>query len=392
MTMRSSIARSTAALLTVGLLAGCAAPEPAFEQEAGGVDLVPEASAEPFASAQTLEEILEVVRTLDVSDEELDALLLERALRERGPLVHYGGIEAAVLEAWSAGFATAYPGLNHTAVRLRSTELIERARLEREAGALQADLFDSTETGFLSLVESGLVEHGVDSLAPDGLPERYRSPSAGTFSIQPLVIVWNTDLVDAAAAPRAWDDFLLPAHRGCVIVDSPSLLVGLLHERGPEATERWIDEFLANGGRVVRGNTASVTAVASGEFPCAVAGTLSTVEELMAKGAPLEWHAPDPTPYLTYSIGIASGTARPYSAALFFRWALGPGGAASLVANDRLSTRPDSPVASARSRGFSEADSPLSARLLRSNPNLEVEYAQLALDLLDRKVLPAAGG
>jgi ABC-type Fe3+ transport system substrate-binding protein len=389
--MRRTKVTCTAVLAAALLLSSCSAQEPPVV-EPGGAAPDTEVVADPFASATTIAHVLDVVRTLEVSPDELDALLLERALRERGPLVHYGGIEAAVLEAWSAGFAAAYPGLGHTAIRLRSTELIERARVERDAGVLQVDLFDSTDTGLLALTDADLTALGVDVLAPEGLPERYRSPSAVTFSIQPLVIVWNTDLIDAAAAPQSWDDFLLPAHAGCVIVDSPSLLVGLLHQRGLEAAERWIDGFLANGGRVVRGNSAAVAAIASGEFPCAVAGTLSTVEELAAKGAPLEWHAPDPTPYLTYAIGIAAATPKPYTAALFFRWALGPQGAVALVANDRLSTRPDSPVASPRARSFTESDGSLSARLLRPDPARERENAQLALDLLDRKVLPASGG
>jgi ABC-type Fe3+ transport system substrate-binding protein len=376
--IRSTWMQAAAVVAVAAVLAACGG---------GAITLPPEVD-----ERSPLERALDAITEAGLEGPELDAYLLERALEEGGMVLHYGTMEAEVLDGWSAGFAARFSALEHGAVRLRSAEIAERVRLERGARADSVDVLDTTDAAFQRLVAEGFVAEHRGVLAVDGLPAVHVDAHSAVFSLQPLVITWNTRSMAGTTPPRTWDEVLLRESDGCVISDSPSLIVGLIGDRGIDAARQWLEAFLASGGRVVQGNTAAVAGLASGEYPCAAAGTLSSVEELAALGAPLDWHAPDPTPVLRYRLGIAADTKRPHAAMLFVRWALGPEGAAVVSDSARLSTRPDVVSGSERSRGFVTPGDPLAGRLQVIDGAREVEIANLALELLDELIVPAAGG
>ena len=99
---------------------------------------------------------------------------------------------------------------------------------------------------------------------------------------------YNTNLVKGADIPQTWDDLLLPKWKGKIITaSSPSVFAYIAVALGEQKTYDLMDK-LRNVQKIafLPSITAVPTAVASGEFPIGVSGSIG---ELKNKGAPIAY-------------------------------------------------------------------------------------------------------
>jgi iron(III) transport system substrate-binding protein len=126
-----------------------------------------------------------------------------------------------LLKDFIARYNQAHPEVTVQFLDMGSREILERVRHERNRP--QADLWwGAAHTTFQTAAEENL-------LAPyrptwsDKVPDTARDPQDrwyGTFET-PKVIVYNSDAVTAADAPRDWDDVLDPKWRDKVLIRNP---------------------------------------------------------------------------------------------------------------------------------------------------------------------------
>jgi iron(III) transport system substrate-binding protein len=139
----------------------------------------------------------------------------------RTPMVIYSPHGRELLTAFEQRFEQAHPNVDVQWLDLGSQAVLDRLRSERANP--QADIWWG---GPAPLFETG---------AQEGLLERYTPPWAtglapdaqddqqlwyGTY-LTPMVIAYNSQAVDAARAPRDWDDVLKPEWKDKVIIRDP---------------------------------------------------------------------------------------------------------------------------------------------------------------------------
>lgn len=327
--------------------------------------------------------MLAEIAQLALSDEELDALLYERALEEGG-LVHYGS-GSTLQEERTTAFEETYPGVVLRRVGGRASETAERVMAEHRAGRLQADVVHSAAVVMSSFDAEGVLAPHAGVVVPSGFPTERVADTQVTFRFGPYVILWNTDLMADADAPTSWDDFILPEHADCVLNDGINWFTTMISERGVEAMEQWTTRFLDNGGPLGSGVTATTAAVAAGEYPCMVATHVGRAEALIVDdGAPLAWHVPQPSPAHPFAIGVTAQASNPYAAALFVRWVLGPEGQAVVASEGDVPVRPGVTGPYERLAPFSDPTHPYSQRLVVPDPDRILELEQQANDLISQ--------
>ena len=355
------------------LIGGCAA------QEVAGDD-----ATSPETATEALAELVE-----RVPDREERMAELERLAAEDGEVLLYAVSNVDLLEDWVEGFESDYPDVDLEFVRLvPATDLQERVLLEADAEQHLVDVTFVTSFALHDLHEAQVLADHHEAAIPPGFPSRYLDASFGVVQLIPNVISWNREAVaDPDAVPRTWDDLLEPEHAGCAMHAEPhALLATLIETRGLDEAERWLEGFLDNDGVLVDQQQAASRSLASGEVPCAAYLFLHDVEPLIVDdGAPLEWHAPDPTPAHVNGVSIAEQAPNPYAAALLMHWMLDPdGGQATLGATGRLPAHPDVPVAYERLEPWGGPESDQSQRLRPVMPERAEQFDEDVWELIER--------
>lgn len=115
-----------------------------------------------------------------------------------------------------------YPEADVQFLDMGSREILERIRVERNRP--QADLWwGAAHTTFQTAADENLLAEFRPSWA-DKVPDSSRDPQGrwfGTYET-PQVIVYNSEAVAAADAPRDWDDVLDPKWRNKVLIRNPN--------------------------------------------------------------------------------------------------------------------------------------------------------------------------
>ena len=329
----------------------------------------------------SVDDLLAEVASRGLADDEIDALLYDRAVEE-GEVVHYG-TGSSLREEQSVAFTEAFPGIEVRYVGGRAGEMTERVLAEHRAQRLQADVIHTSDVTMVAFADDGILvdHHGV--IVPSDVPVDHVSATAANFRLGPYVTLWNSDLVTEDDAPRQWDDFLRPEHHGCVLTDGANWFSTLIGHRGAEEMEAWMQDFLANGGELRTGLVATTAAVASGEFRCMVGANVSRAEAMIVDdGAPLAWSVPDRTPGSPMAIGVTATASNPYAAALFVRWVLGPDGQRVLAEDGDVPVLPGVTGPYERLAAFSDPDHAYYSRISFPERDRIVELESQASDLI----------
>ncbi|MEH6821002.1 iron ABC transporter substrate-binding protein [Dietzia psychralcaliphila] len=146
------------------------------------------------------------------------------------------------------------------------------AQIAEEGEASPADLFFSQDAGALgALSKEGLLTE-LDDATIDVVPAEYRATD-GTWvatSLRARVLVYDSEVLEEADVPDTIDALTAPEWRGKVgyaptNASFQSFVTGLRVDRGDEAAEQWLRDFLANEPKTYDNNVALLEAADTGD-------------------------------------------------------------------------------------------------------------------------------
>jgi len=169
-----------------------------------------------------------------------DAQLIEAAKREGEVTWYTGLIVTQVVLPLQAGFQKKY-GIKVNFVSAGSQETATRILTEGRVGTVKADLFDGSAP-FEPVNAAGLIQPYKPQEAA-GYPDDFKDPS-GLWTAQMVQITGpaiNTTMVNAADAPKRFEDLLNPKWKGVMawsnfeeIAGPPGFIGNVLMTMGPD--------------------------------------------------------------------------------------------------------------------------------------------------------------
>jgi iron(III) transport system substrate-binding protein len=262
---------------------------------------------------------------------------LHDAARREGELVLYTGTLVEVIEDLTRAFEQRYPGIRTQYWRGDTSQVTQRFETEHAAGRHTADILLLTDRQSKILHARGMTQPYRSTHLDRYQPELHaRQDAYANYALTLASFAWNTRLVEAAQAPRSWDDLLDARWQGRMAIQDPLQGGGAgiwfitLYEVMGE--QRWTEYFTRLGRQRLRyGRYLQVQEMlASGEVAIQVAAYPNYIEPLKARGGPAEWGVPDPVIWTGLSASIARNAPHGAAAKLWVDFMLSPAGQARM--------------------------------------------------------------
>lgn len=145
------------------------------------------------------------------------------------------------------------------------------AQIAEEGEASPADVFFSQDAGALGALDNAGLLQQLDESVTEAVPAEYRAAD-GTWvatSLRARVLIYDSRTLDEAEVPDTIDAVLAPEWKGRVgyaptNASFQSFVTALRVDRGDEAAEQWLRDFLANDPQTFENNNALLQAVDAG--------------------------------------------------------------------------------------------------------------------------------
>lgn len=301
----------------------------------------------PFGAAAvllTFAAALLAATTAAARDTELPQSVIDAAQKEGTVTVYTGSRD---FTATVAAFSKKY-GIKNVVVALGGTANQQRFQAEADSKRVQADLFTTTDVDFL--IENPKYFRPIaNDTVPNaaGFAAPWRIANGITWDALPLGIMYNTKMIPTGTEPKTYTDLLKPEYKGKICVNDPR---GSNGARGFTKTIvkahgiAYLEKLAAQNVRIIPGNTSpGAQAVAAGDCGIGVPQfSGSTLKNLQAKGAPIEWK-PVLGPLIQNNemIALVEGSPHPNAARLLANFAISEegtklrcGGASVAMASD----------------------------------------------------------
>lgn len=325
------------------------------------------------------------VKLQQLSAAEREKVLVEGA-RKEGRVVWYTTDSPRQTQILFRAFKAKYPFIDAQLIRGKSRAILDRIITEYRAGRHLFDIAKtSTETFNLYPPE---VFASYRSPAKDGIPDDMKGEKWGSLFTFVRAVGWNTTMLKPEEVPKTWDDLLDPRWKGKILFDTSSLpeVTVLYGKWGKDRATEYIDKLGASGNLILRpGRTVMSQLLGAGEAPLAVTVYPYDVEQLKAKGSPIDWGLIDLTPGLLQPNSISANAPNPHSAALLYDWLFSEG----QEVYAKMGRVPASPRLESRGKDFNATKDP---RLVLMSVNSNTEHAKEALKLLDEKIIKRVFG
>ena len=278
--------------------------------------------------------------------------ILERAQKE-GKVMVYGATEESIVKGIIAGFNKKHPNIKVEYLREVSTAILSKAMMEVNAGRWSWDLL-SVGPGYTEVKKAKAAARHHGLIADEEYPKQFFGTDWFGFEILPLVIAYNKTLVKPADVPKGYADLLDPKWKGKAAIDvnPDNLLTAMIKKWGKEKTADWLDKFMnGNQALIRRGHTVQTQLLASGEYPIASEVYAYRVEQLMEKGAQIDWVVPaDVAEAEVPGYVLSSQAPNPYAALLFAQYRTSKEGQSIAGGFGRIGVHPQSELKYARLR------------------------------------------
>jgi len=250
--------------------------------------------------------------------------VLEAAKRE-GKVVLYSALVGApstkrIVEAFEAKY-----GIRVETLEARSSELLERVRIEQVSGRSLGDVsYNGSTATERQMLDSVFAPHGP-------LPGAFRlaAPFASDGTRAPAFVIHfgilvNTELVKPSDEPRSWKDLLLPRWKGQILADDvhPVGSGSLFFQATYETLGREFHEKLAaQDPSFTRDPRGSQRRIARGEYPIFLPSSFAAMKEL--EGLPLKTVVPaEGAVYVLYQTAVFRNAPHPHAARVFMDFLL----------------------------------------------------------------------
>lgn len=255
------------------------------------------------------------------------------ANEDGGTLNYWTSTDPDVFQKEIAPFNQQYPNIKIKYTSLRPSDMVQRIISEVQAHhTLDVDAVAGDLPSFAPLFDQNLIQQ-VDWTAL-GIPADLQFTLKGVPTIRTyrevLGLGYNTKLVNASQLPSTWDELVDSKWSGKVIVDPRGVyLSGLGLALGQDQAVTFFKNLLkTDKPQIVKGATASLQKVVSGEAQLTTSSHDSEVAEQQSAGAPVAIKYLDIVPTQDWYAQIMKGSKHQDAAACFFSWWVGSAGAA----------------------------------------------------------------
>lgn len=268
---------------------------------------------------------------------------LERGAKKEGKVVFWSSMRIEDSRALAAGFEAKYPFIKVDIFRAGGEQIVNRALAEHLAGKTTYDVLNAFALKVLQ--NKGLLQAYA---APEAThyPAGFKDPQNYWVSLYSgyNVIGYNTKLVPKPEAPRSWEDLLNPRWKGKLAMDDEEYFwhAGMLKYWGEEKGRKYMDALSRQGLQFRNGHALLADLLSVGEFPAVVVVYPDHIEQMKAKGQPVEWvKSTDPILVNLAPVAVAAKAPQPNAAKLFMNYSISKEGQEILQKARRASARHD---------------------------------------------------
>jgi iron(III) transport system substrate-binding protein len=244
---------------------------------------------------------------------------------EGGQLTYWAETDPDIFAKEIKPFQEKYPGIKIDYSSLRPSDIVQRVISEAQANhPLSVDAVAGSLSDLQTLLDQKLVT-SVD-FAKLGVPadDLIQQGDVSVYRVyrDPQGLAYNKDLVKPEDLPNTWAELVDPKWAGKIIADpSARYLAGLSLAWGEDKAVSWLQDFMKTGKpMVLKGATASMQKVSTGEALATTSATYSAYGPWNAKGAPIGFKYLDLVPTFEYYAMVLKGAKHPNAAACFLSW------------------------------------------------------------------------
>jgi iron(III) transport system substrate-binding protein len=244
---------------------------------------------------------------------------------EGGQLTYWAETDPDIFAKEIKPFQEKYPGIKIDYSSLRPSDIVQRVISEVQARhALSVDAVAGSLSDLQSLLDQKLVT-SVD-FAKLGVPsdDLIQQGDVSVYRVyrDPQGLAYNKDLVKPEDLPDTWAELVDPKWSGKIIADpSGRYLASLSLAWGEDKAVSWLQDFMKTSKpMVLKGATASMQKVSTGEALATTSATYSAYGPWDAKGAPIGFKYLDLVPTFEYYAMVLKGAKHPNAAACFLSW------------------------------------------------------------------------
>jgi iron(III) transport system substrate-binding protein len=258
------------------------------------------------------------------TEKQREARLIDGAKKEGKLAFWINGWNAKELDQMFGKFRQRYPFIEVEYWRAsEDSQLHEKMLSEARAGIHNVDIASSEINLVAELKKAGVVKkYNWPNTA--GWSPRYKDPDGYwvASNINGLVVVYNTNLVSVAEAPKNWDDLLNPKWKGAISMDRDAAewVLMLWAAWGKEKTLNYLKNLAGNNLTFGAGQTARLEMLGAGAFKIDLRLNLFRVLQYQRKGAPVEWVRTNPILAKATPLLITDRAPHPNTALLFADW------------------------------------------------------------------------
>ena len=234
-------------------------------------------------------------------------------------------------------FNRLYPFIEIEHWRGGPTALTERVWSDFHSGRHSWDLLYGADEAQPDLIKSGALNKwsvpGLDALHKSAKdPNGYWVTLGGSVTV---AAAYNTNLVSAREAPKSWEDLLNPKWKGRIAINAERIDSYLILTQpggwGKEKVKSYITRLAANKPQIIKGRVPMMSLLAAGEFPIATGDVvLHRMNQLIKKGAPLDWMRAGPVLFTGGSIVMNKKAPHPNASSVWLDWLFSPDGVKAL--------------------------------------------------------------
>jgi iron(III) transport system substrate-binding protein len=283
----------------------------------------------------------------DPYDQKLHAL----ALQEGGVVNVYSSLSSFVTAPLMKLWAQTFPDVKLNFYRGASEDVSARFVNESRANASNgADVVESNGTTML------IFQHDKNLLVPFHTdPWEKQIPKVDQFDtftadrLEMFAVAWNKNLV--SDPPKSFQDLADPKWKGKLAMEPTdadwyaALDEYFTTQATPKMTQAAFEDMMkkiAANSQLISGHSNEASALAAGQVSVVVTGHAQSMEQLMAKNAPIAFGPPFVTPVIQrpQGMGISYQAPHPAAAILFYDFLISPVGQKMLRDNGVLPANP----------------------------------------------------
>jgi ABC-type Fe3+ transport system substrate-binding protein len=265
------------------------------------------------------------------------------AAKKEGAVYWYGSMNVDDASALIAGLNKKYPFMEIKRTRAANAPVLSKLDVEARARGLNVDLIDLD--GFY-VAQALKRNYWVRYVSPElsAYPKELSDPAGrwSGFFLLPQVVVYNTNLVPPASAPKSYNDLLDPRWKNLIAIPDSGVTWyhGILQYMGAEKGRLFMKRLAAQNVHVQAGNRMMVELTMAGEHAIGMAAYAHRIGQFQKRGAPMGWIKDEVLVTTPQAIGVSGYGKSPNAAKLILDFTLSPEGQTILRRSGRIPANP----------------------------------------------------